>query len=76
MFDFDDPAQCWTLPAHGRGMPGLRNETAEAFADAMRSTLAESGPKLTWRLSTRALLFASPWYFMFSSWHVKAAAAP
>ena len=46
MFDFEDPALDWASLARGHGMPGLRAETAEAFTDALRSALSESGPHL------------------------------
>lgn len=46
MFDFEDPALDWASLARGHGMPGQRTETAEAFTDALRSALAESGPHL------------------------------
>lgn len=46
MISLDDPALDWVKLANGMGVPAKRAETAEAFASAFRSALAERGPFL------------------------------
>ena len=46
MLNFEGPPLDWASLVRGHGMPGLQIETAEAFADALRSAIAESGPHL------------------------------
>ncbi|MDH3519439.1 MAG: acetolactate synthase large subunit [Myxococcales bacterium] len=42
----DSPALDWVALARGMGLPGVRTETADAFAAALERALAEPGPVL------------------------------
>jgi acetolactate synthase-1/2/3 large subunit len=44
--DLSHPALDWVSLARGLGVPGVRAETAEGFADAFARALAEPGPAL------------------------------
>jgi acetolactate synthase I/II/III large subunit len=46
MISLEQPALDWVKLSEGMGVPAIRVETAEAFADAFRVALAERGPFL------------------------------
>jgi acetolactate synthase-1/2/3 large subunit len=46
LLDLTRPAIDWVSISEGLGVPAVRAETAEAFADALRDALAHDGPRL------------------------------
>ena len=46
LLDLTRPAINWVSISEGLGVPAVRAETAEAFADALRDALESSGPRL------------------------------
>ncbi len=46
LFDLSRPDLDWTAMARAQGVPGVRAETCEAFAAAVREAMAEPGPHL------------------------------
>lgn len=46
MFDIEDPLLDWVALAEGHGVPGVRAETEEAFAEALDKAAATDGPFL------------------------------
>jgi acetolactate synthase-1/2/3 large subunit len=46
LLDLHDPALDWVKLAEGMGVQAVRAETTQAFADALRSALDASGPRL------------------------------
>lgn len=46
MFDIEDPLLDWVALASGHGVPGLRVDSEEAFAEALETASATEGPFL------------------------------
>jgi acetolactate synthase-1/2/3 large subunit len=46
LFDLDSPSLDFVALAAGMGVPGVRVQTAEEMADALRRAAAEPGPHL------------------------------
>lgn len=46
LFDLSRPDLDWVALAQAQGVPGVRAETCEAFADAVRDALKQGGPHL------------------------------
>jgi len=46
LLDLHNPSLDWTKLAEGMGVPAVRAETTQAFADAFAAALRESGPRL------------------------------
>ncbi|WP_272700442.1 acetolactate synthase large subunit [Desulfovibrio sp. Fe33] len=46
LLDLQDPSLDWVKLAEGMGVPAVRTETTQAFADALRAALKATGPRL------------------------------
>ena len=46
MFDIEDPSLNWVALATGHGVPSIRADTVDAFAQALETAAASNGPFL------------------------------